>query len=65
MAGFDFARAQEELGLPKGAEAVTMIAVGYHAESENTPDVLKDEKPNNRREIKDSCYEGRWGTHLY
>lgn len=65
MAGFDHERAKEVLGLPDGAEAVAMFALGHRASKEDTPEDFKDEAPNQRRALGESCFEGEWGKSLY
>lgn len=62
MAGFDAARAHEELGVPEADyEAMAAIAVGYIGDPAALPDTLRArEAPSDRRKVAAFAHAGRF-----
>ena len=61
MQGFDYARAQKELGIPEEFRVEAMIAVGRPAAKESLPEALQArEIPNERRKLSETVCEGSW-----
>jgi nitroreductase len=59
MAGFDFARAKKELGVPDGYTVEAMAVVGKPGKEEALPKHLQErEKPSDRRPLKETAFEG-------
>jgi nitroreductase len=63
MAGFDVARAREELSVPEGHEPVTVIAVGYRGDPESLPDRLRERElaRRSRKALATFVFSGSWG----
>ncbi|MGH8220433.1 MAG: nitroreductase family protein [Steroidobacteraceae bacterium] len=61
MQGFDYARAQRDLGIPRDFRVEAMIAVGRPAPRESLPAALQArEFPSDRRELSETVCEGKW-----
>jgi len=61
MQGFDYARAQRDLGIPEEFRVEAMIAVGRPAPRESLPAALQArEAPSDRRKLSETVCEGRW-----
>lgn len=61
MQGFDYGRAQRELGIPEEFRVEAMIAVGRPAPRESLPPALQErEFPNDRRKLSQTVCEGPW-----
>jgi len=61
MAGFDYARARVELGVPEDYTVEAMIAVGHPGKLEDLPEAYKArEVKSPRRPIQESVFEGRF-----
>jgi nitroreductase len=61
MQGFDYARAQTELGIPEEFRIEAMIAVGRPGQRDSLPPALQErEQPNDRRKLSDTVCEGKW-----
>ena len=62
MAGYDVEKAKKELDIPEDYEVVHMIAIGKPAEISILHERMqKSEKPNNRKQVKDFVFEGKFG----
>jgi nitroreductase len=61
MQGFDYVRAQTELGIPGEFRVEAMIAVGRHGQRDSLPPALQErEQPNDRRKLSETICEGNW-----
>jgi nitroreductase len=61
MAGFDYDKAREDLGVPDNYQVDCMIAVGKQGEIEEIPERMqKSEKPNSRKEVSEISFEGKF-----
>jgi nitroreductase len=61
MAGFDYGRAIEAVGLPDGYSVEAMCAIGRPAPAENLPEDLRgQEKPNGRKPVTETVFEGKF-----
>jgi hypothetical protein len=61
MAGFDYARARVELGVPEDYTVEAMVAAGHPGKVEDLPEAYRPrEKPSPRRPAKESVFEGRF-----
>lgn len=61
MQGFDYARAQQELGIPDEYQVEAMVAVGRPGARETLPPPLQErESPNDRRPLSETVCAGRW-----
>lgn len=59
MAGFDYDRAQGELGVSDDWDVICMIAIGRPGDSGLLPEMLQArEHPSPRRPVEESAYEG-------
>lgn len=59
MEGFDYDKAQKELGIPQDYCVEAMIAIGKHAPKESLPDALQErEVPSQRKPLKEIVMEG-------
>lgn len=64
MAGVDWKKAHEVLGVPKGYHVATAIAIGYYG---GDPSVLPEDKkktelsPRSRKPQSEFLFEGKWG----
>jgi nitroreductase len=58
MAGFDAARARENLNIPDEFEPVAMVAVGY-PEPQNPPEGRREKRP-----LAESVFHGSWGKDI-
>ena len=70
MEGFDYQKAQANLGIPAEFEVHAMAAIGRQDSKEDLPKDLKAiEKPNTRKPVEEVAIEGRFGadslTHFY
>ncbi|MBY0353820.1 nitroreductase family protein [Candidatus Babeliales bacterium] len=62
MEGFDYARAQQELGIPADYEVLAMIALGKPGRKEDLPAELQErEEPSDRKPLADIVFEGSLG----
>ena len=63
MAGILPEKAKAEFGIPEGFETVTGIAVGYAAQTDRAPEVLRtrDLTPRTRRPLGEFVFAGSWG----
>ena len=65
MQGFDYARAQKELEVPKDFKVEAMIALGKVGTRESLPKELQErEAPSDRRPVAESIAEGKFSAHL-
>jgi hypothetical protein len=61
MAGFDYARAKTELGVPDDFTVEAMAAVGKPGRVEDLPeDFQARESPSARRPIRELVFEGKY-----
>jgi nitroreductase len=61
MAGFDYERAAEELGIPEGYEVEAMCAIGERAPPETLPENLQErEVPSDRKPLEETVHQGRF-----
>ena len=61
MEGFDYARAKTELSIPDGYSVEAMAVVGKPGKEEALPERLRQrEKPNDRRSLKETAFEGKF-----
>jgi nitroreductase len=61
MAGFDYERAREALGVPADFAVAAMFAVGRPGDVNELPEKLRErEKPSDRRPVRESISEGRF-----
>jgi len=59
MSGFDYARAQEKLKIPKGYQVEAMAAIGRRASKELlSQEMQKDEAPSERRPLEEILFRG-------
>jgi nitroreductase len=59
MQGFDYDRARAELGIPDDHAVECMIAIGHPGKKEDLPPEKQEmEKPNDRRPVEKSVFEG-------
>ena len=64
MEGFDYERARVDLGIPDEFQIEAMAAVGRPGPKELLPERLqKRESPNDRRKLRESIFEGPFGSH--
>jgi len=64
MEGFDYERARVDLGIPDEFQIEAMAAVGRPGPKELLPEKLqKRESPNDRRKVRESIFEGPFGSH--
>lgn len=63
MAGFDPEKARTAFGIPRGWEAVAVLAIGYPGAAESLPQPLKDRElaPRTRKPISEFVMTGNWG----
>jgi nitroreductase len=60
MAGFDYRRAKEELGVPERFHVLAMVAIGKRGKTEDLPEKLRErEAPSDRRPVAESVFDGR------
>lgn len=65
MAGFDFDKAKNELGMPEEYEVLAMIAIGKRAPKEELDEELqKMEEPSDRRPLSEIVFEGKFGNSI-
>ncbi len=64
MAGFNADTAAEQLGIPDGHAAATMIALGYLGDPATLSDTLRarEEAPRSRKTIDEFVFQGRWNA---
>jgi nitroreductase len=63
MQGFDYDRAQAELGVPPDHTVECMVAVGKPGRIDDLPESLRAvEHPNDRRPVSELLFEGRFGA---
>ena len=61
MAGFDYERAREALGVPEDFAVAAMFAVGRPGDANQLPDKLRErEAPSDRRPVRESISEGKF-----
>jgi nitroreductase len=59
MAGFDYAKAKSQVGIPDGYTVEALIAIGWPGATEDLPeDMQKSEQPSNRKKIEEFAFEG-------
>jgi len=64
MEGFDYERARADLRIPAEFQIEAMAAVGRPGSKEVLPEKLqKRETPNDRRKVRESVFEGPFGSH--
>ena len=64
MEGFDYERARFDLRIPDEFQIEAMAAVGRPGPKELLPERLqKRESPNDRRKVRESIFEGPFGSH--
>ena len=64
MEGFDYERAQKELGIPDEFQVEAMAAVGKPGAKEQLPEKLQArESPNDRRKLSESVFEGQFNVN--
>ena len=64
MEGFDYERARFDLRIPDEFQIEAMAAVGRPGPKELLPERLqKRESPNDRRKLRESIFEGPFGSH--
>jgi len=64
MEGFDYERARVDLHIPDEFQVEAMAAVGRPGPKELLPERLqKRESPNDRRKVRESIFEGPFGSH--
>jgi nitroreductase len=62
MAGFDYARAHAELGVPDGFEVNAMCAIGRPGAIEQLPESFRPrETPSQRKKAEEFAFEGAFG----
>lgn len=63
MAGFDVSRARELVGVPKGYEPMTVIALGYPGDPDSLPENLRQRQsaPRIRKPLGEFVFSGIWG----
>ena len=62
MAGFDYDKAREVLGIPEDYQIEAMAAIGKHGELEALSLELQNmEKPSGRKPISEIAYRGKFG----
>jgi hypothetical protein len=63
MAGFDYARARAELGVPDGFQVNAMCAIGRPGPIEMLPESFRPrETPSPRKKVEEFAWEGRFRT---
>ncbi len=61
MAGFDYDKAKEDLGIPDDYNVEAMVAVGRPGDKNELPEKLRNiEKPSGRKEIKEIAFEDKF-----
>jgi len=61
MAGFDYGKAGEIVGLPDGYSVEAMCAIGHPGDPAALPeDMRAGEKPNGRKPVAETAFEGRF-----
>lgn len=61
MAGFDYAKAKTELGIPDDYNVEMMIAIGKLGKAEDLPEPLRErEKPSDRKPLEEIVFEGKF-----
>lgn len=65
MAGIRSDNIRECYSLPAGYEAVTGIAVGYLGDSNNLPELLREQElaPRSRKSLREFVFSGSWGHY--
>ena len=64
MEGFDYERARVDLRIPDEFQVEAMAVVGRPGPKELLPEKLqKRETPNDRRKLRESIFEGPFGSH--
>jgi nitroreductase len=64
MAGFDYEKAKELLGVPDGYSVEMMIAIGKLGNVNNLPeDLRKGEEPSGRKELNEIVFEGKFSPN--
>lgn len=59
MQGFDYDRARESLGVPKGYTVEAMVAVGRPGDKEDLPEGMREkEEPSTRKPVSEIAFEG-------
>jgi nitroreductase len=63
MAGFDYEKARQVLGVPKDFDVMAMIAIGKRGPKEKLPqDLQARETPNTRIPLSDIVMQGKFGN---
>lgn len=65
MGGFDAEQAKEDLGIPAGYEAATVIALGYLPEDMTEELVTERHKKRLRKNLSEIAFHGAWGKPLF
>jgi nitroreductase len=61
MAGFDYAKAKTELGIPDDYAVEMMIAIGKPGKVEDLPEPLRErEAPSDRKPLEEIVFEGKF-----
>jgi nitroreductase len=66
MGGFDGEKARAAFGIPEQFELMSMLAVGYSADTDTLSDELKERElaPRKRRPLGELFYEGVWNQPI-
>ena len=61
MSGFDYTKAQSELGIPENFAVEMMIAIGKPGKIEDLPEAMRGgETPNDRKPLEEIVFEGKF-----
>jgi len=61
MAGFDYAKAAKDLGVPDGYKIEAMIAIGKPGDKSQLPEKMRAiESPSDRKKVSEFVFEGRF-----
>ena len=65
MAGFDYAKAKEELNIPDDYTVEAMVAIGKPGDVKDLPaDFQKGELPSGRKPVSELAFEGKFSNNL-